>query len=182
MVSDFRKKKLLLVFQVFFDTDKSGTIEKSDFEKSAEGLAKARGWAPGSPALEVAKEHLTNIWNGLQKAADIDGDGKITQEEWLSLWDKYAQTSTPQEWQDVFCKSLFHVQDSGGDGAIDAEEYSTVQQSFGIDKAQAVEAFKKMAQGKDVITWAEYQTLFKEYFTSDDPNALGNCILGQSSF
>ncbi|NP_001037080.1 juvenile hormone diol kinase [Bombyx mori] len=180
MVSEVRKKKLLHVFTVFFDSDKSGVVEKQDFELAAQNIAKLRGWAPGSPAYDILQESMIAIWLGLQKQADADGDGKVTQDEWLALWDEYAKDpAAAKDWQNLLCKSIFQIQDSSNDGSVDVNEYVTVHESFGLNKEESTEAFKKLAKGKDSISWADFQELWKEYFSSDDPDVPGNYIFGR---
>ncbi|XP_049876442.1 calexcitin-2-like [Pectinophora gossypiella] len=179
MVSDFRKKKYMHVFNKFFDTNKDGTVDKKDFSEANANLAKLRGYAPGDVTYELMKELLTNLWDGLVKQADTDGDGVINAEEWVKLWDEYAKNpSAAAEWQQLYCKCVFQLEDASNDGAIDANEYANVYESFGLDKNQSLEAFKKMAKGKDTINWEEFQELWKQYFASDNPDDAGNFIFG----
>ncbi|PZC77500.1 calexcitin-2 [Helicoverpa armigera] len=180
MVSDFRKKKLLHVFSRFFDTDGSGSIEKDDFKTAIDRINKSRGWNAGDAKYKHVEETMLKIWEGIEKAADSNNDGKVSQEEWFAMWDAFA--TKPFDWQNLYCKFAFELEDASNDGAIDAEEFSSVQASFGLNKDDAVAAFQKMAKGKPQVTWAEFQELWKEYFLSDDVNAPGNYIFGKSSF
>lgn len=179
MVSDFRKKKLLHVFSKFFDTDGSGNIEKKDFEMAIERITKTRGWSAGDAKYKYVQETLLKIWEGLS-SADTNNDGQVSQEEWFSLWDNFNKA--PADWQNLYCKFTFSLEDASNDGSIDSEEFSSVFASFGLDKGEAVKAFQKMAKGKSEVTWAEFQELWKEYFTSEDVNAAGNFIFGRTSY
>ncbi|XP_041981981.1 calexcitin-2-like [Aricia agestis] len=183
MVSDFRKKKLMYAFSSFFDENNSGTIDKKDFQLAAEQIAKMRGWASGSAQQKELESSLMKIWDSLQSHADKDKDGQISADEWLSMWEDYAKNpSAPLEWQKLYCKLIFDLQDASNDGSIDATEFSTVCESFGIKKDEAVTSFAKMAKGKSNISWAEFQQLWQEYFVSEDPSAPGNHIFGKSTF
>lgn len=43
---------------------------------------------------------------------------------------------------------MFDLEDASNDGAIDAAEFAIVCSSYGLDKAECEEAFKKMSQVK----------------------------------
>nr|QEQ55814.1 juvenile hormone diol kinase [Heortia vitessoides] len=176
MVSDFRKKKLQHVFTVFFDTNKSGNIDKKDFDLAVEKVAGIRGWKAGEAPYKVLQDTLNALWEGIQ-TADANKDGEVTFDEWVSAWD-----TIDKEWQILYAKFIFQLEDASSDGSIDSGEFSTVYASFGIDKAEAVAAFQKMANGKANVSWPEFEQLFKEYFTSEDVNAPGNFIFGKTSF
>ncbi|XP_026322779.1 calexcitin-1-like [Hyposmocoma kahamanoa] len=180
MVSDFRKKKYTHVFYVFLDSDKSGSIERKDFALTATNIAKKRGYKAGETAYELIKEMLGKIWEGLIKDADANGDGVVTVDEWIKLWDEYAKNPAgAKEWQKLYAKCFFQLADVANDGTIDAEEFGTVCECFGLDKNESMESFKKLTGGKAQINFAEYEKLFQEYFTSDDVNAPGNNIFGK---
>ncbi|XP_075980508.1 calexcitin-2-like [Anticarsia gemmatalis] len=180
MVSDFRKKKLLHVFTAFFDTNANGSIDKKDFELAVERIGKMRGWAPSDAKYKSVEVTLMKIWDGLQSGADADKDGQVTTDEWFAMWDSYP--SSASEWQNQYCKFVFDLEDASDDGSIDSEEFSSVYASFGLNKDEAVAAFQKMAKGKSSVSWAEFQELFKEYFSSDDVNAPGNGVFGKTSY
>ncbi|XP_026733340.1 calexcitin-2-like [Trichoplusia ni] len=183
MVSDFRKKKFLHVFHAFFDTDKSGSIEKADFDLAIERITKSRGWAAGDAKFKWTQESLLKIWEGLQSRADADNDGQISQDEWVAIWDNFAKNpASAAEWQNLYCKFAFDLEDASNDGSINSEEFSSVFVSFGLNKDDAVAAFNKMAAGKAEVSWPEFQALWKEYFTTEDVNAPGNFIFGKTSF
>ncbi|GBP51100.1 hypothetical protein EVAR_31824_1 [Eumeta japonica] len=75
-VSEFRRKKLLYVFNVFFDVNQSGTIERKDFELAIEKICSQRGWKPGDPKHSETHETMIKIWDGLRKGADSNKDGQ----------------------------------------------------------------------------------------------------------
>ncbi|XP_013193755.1 calexcitin-2-like [Amyelois transitella] len=183
MVSDFRKKKLQHVFTTFFDTNKSGNIDKKDFELAIDNIAKLRKFTSGDAKYNEVKTTLLKIWDGLQSRADADKDGEVSFDEWVSMWDDYAKNPTAAlDWQKDYCKFIFQLEDASNDGSIDSEEFSSVYASFGLNKSDAVAAFQKMSKGKSSVSFAEFQELWKEYFTSEDASAPGNFIFGKTSF
>ncbi|KAM3956982.1 calexcitin-2-like [Aphomia sociella] len=183
MVSDFRKKKLLHVFTVFFDTNKSGNIDKKDFDLAIENITKLRGWSAGDAKYNEVKNTLLKVWSGLQGHADSNKDGEVSFEEWVSIWDDYAKNpAAAPEWQKDYSKFIFQLEDSSNDGSIDSEEFSSVYAAFGLNKEEASAAFTKMSQGKSNVSWDDFQGLWKEYFTSENVNAPGNFIFGKTGF
>lgn len=183
MVSDFRKKKILHVFNTLFDSNKSGSIDKNDLEGIASKIAKVRGYQPGDAKFKEILESLQTIWNLLQQRGDADNDGQVSAKEWIEICDEYAKNpNAPQQWQNACMKFIFDIEDSSKDGSIDANEFSTIYASFGVNKQEAVQAFNKLSKGKSSVNWSEFQELWKEYFTSEDPNAPGNFIFGKISF
>ncbi|GBP08979.1 Calexcitin-2 [Eumeta japonica] len=183
MVSDFRKKKLLHVFNVFFDINRSGTIDQKDFEDAASKIAQLRGWKAGDPKYKEAHDTLMKIWVGLQGKADKDQDNQVSADEWISMWDEYAKNpSSPLDWQTLYCKFIFELEDASSDGSIDSDEFSTVYASFGLDQQESKTAFQKMSKGNSNVSWAQFQELWREYFTSEDTNAPGNFIFGKTQY
>ncbi|CAH2093310.1 unnamed protein product [Euphydryas editha] len=183
MTSDFRKMKLLYLFHLFFDTNSSGSIDKTDFVLAAQNIAKLRGWDTGDVKYKETEATLMNIWNDLAKTADLNHDGQISAVEWLNMWEDFAKNpSKPFEWQNLYCKFIFELQDAGGDGAIDEEEFTAVHESLGLLKEDCLAAFKYMSRGKPSITWKEFQELWKEYFTSENPSDPGNYIFGSATY
>ncbi|XP_014367837.2 calexcitin-2 [Papilio machaon] len=180
MVSEFRKKKYLTIFG-YFDTDSNGKIEKKDFETMAELVAKS----PDGTINEVKHKEYLNallaIWSGLQQA-DTNKDGHVSADEWVAQWDAYAKNpAAPLEWQKVYCKFSFQILDTGNDGSIDSDEFVKAYESWGFKKDDAAKIFGKLSQGKSTLSWAEFQKLWQEYFTSEDANALGNLLFSSPS-
>ncbi|XP_065334845.1 calexcitin-2 isoform X1 [Cloeon dipterum] len=183
-ISNFRRKKLLYVFNVFFDVNQSGTIERKDFDLAIERICRMRGFNPGDPKHQQTQDILINVWDGLRARADSNKDGQVSHEEWCMMWDEYARNSGPAlEWQQRYMNFMFDLEDTSGDGCIDEEEFTTVCSSYGVSPAECSEAFNRFSQNKTVIVdRAKFAELWKQYFASEDPNAPGNFIFGKVTF
>lgn len=182
-MSEFRKMKYLYLFHAFFDTNSSGSIDKEDFKVATQNIAKLRGWTPDDAKYKETEKVLKDIWEALEKVADSNKDGQISIVEWLAMWEEYSKNpEAPFEWQDLYCKFIFQLEDASGDGVIDSEEFSTVHECFGLLKEDSEAAFKFMTKGKKSITWEEFQVLCKEYFTSENPMDAGNFIFGAATY
>ncbi|CAH2229993.1 jg20205 [Pararge aegeria aegeria] len=175
--------KYLFLFHSFFDTNSSGSIDKSDFEVAIKNIAKLRGRKPDDDKYKETESKLMKIWSSLENAADSNKDGQISIEEWLAMWEKFAENpAAPFEWQTLYCKFIFELEDASSDGVIDSEEFSTVHECFGLLKEDSEAAFKFMTRGKQSITWEEFQELWTQYFTSESPMDPGNFIFGAATY
>ncbi|XP_051159429.1 calexcitin-2 [Leptopilina boulardi] len=181
-LSEFRKKKLLFVFNTFFDVNESGTIDKKDLDLAVQSICSSRGWATDNAKLEQTKGTLLKIWEGLKQGADSDQDGQISRDEWYMMWEEYAKDpDNSPEWQKIYMNFVFDLEDTSGDGSIDESEFCVVCRNHGVTDSEAREAFKKLQVGSEVNR-EKFLILWKDYFTSDDPNTPGNFIFGKTSF
>lgn len=99
------------------------------------------------------------------------------------MWDTYAKDpSTVMSWQNKYMDFMFDLEDASNDGGIDVREFALVCSSYGIEKSECEEAFRKMSKGKDEVGREEFAKLWMEYFSSEDPSSAGNFIFGKTSF
>jgi len=180
-ISEFRKKKLLHVFNVFFDENNSGTIDEKDFDIAVVKITKLRNWAADGPEVAHIRQTLTQVWESLKEGADQDHDGVISIEEWCGMWANGDMSN--QLWQQQYLDFFFELEDTSGDGTIDLEEFVKLFANYGISKDECSEAFNRLSKNNAVeVTKPEFAKLWHEYFTSDNPDAPGNCIFGKSKF
>ncbi|XP_050396955.2 sarcoplasmic calcium-binding proteins I, III, and IV [Patella vulgata] len=183
-LSEFQKRKILAVFNTLYDTNKDGVIEKCDFEEAAQKVCNLHHWKQGGDKYKSAEATLSSIWGGLRKFADKNEDDRVTKDEWITMWDDCVKNLAAgkgfPDWQKNYMEFMFLANDTSGDGFIDKEEYITIYELFGISAESAGAAFDKLAQGTDgKISWNEFESLWTEYFTSDNPSVRGNFLFGQ---
>ncbi|XP_044761601.1 calexcitin-2 isoform X2 [Coccinella septempunctata] len=182
-ISDFRKKKLLYVFHVFFDVNQSGTIDRKDFELAIEKVCSLRGWASGSEEYRRTFNSMIEIWEGLRQRADSNKDGQVSVEEWASMWDDYSKRpENALEWQTQYMRFMFELEDASGDGSIDVDEFTSVCSCYGLEAGECREAFTKMSQGQKNVTYEQFEHLWKQFFMSENPQEPGNYIFGKTRF
>ncbi|KAK3920299.1 Calexcitin-2 [Frankliniella fusca] len=66
---------------VLADVNRSGTIEKKDFEIAVERICEVRRWPAGTPEADRTKEILMSVWEGLRARADSNQDGQASQNQ-----------------------------------------------------------------------------------------------------
>ncbi|XP_013420856.1 sarcoplasmic calcium-binding proteins I, III, and IV [Lingula anatina] len=186
-LSEFQKKKLRHVFDIFYDINKDGVIEWKDFKIAIEKICDLHGWPQGREKHTTATETMQEIWKALLKYADKNKDKKVSTEEWYLMWTESIKasknTGALPDWVNRYREFMFYVNDTSGDDIIDMNEYKTVYKSYGITDADCESAFNKFSENQAVkITKDEFAELFMEYFVSDDPNAKGNALFGKTNF
>uniref|UniRef100_A0A914XBD3 EF-hand domain-containing protein n=1 Tax=Plectus sambesii TaxID=2011161 RepID=A0A914XBD3_9BILA len=179
-VDAFLMRKWEYAFRVFFDVNRNGTLEWDDFQLLIEIIGEARG--PMSDEYLSAKLALNEIWHKLTAAIGLKHDDKVTEEDWMAMWKKSLNGSTP-DWQKLYLEYMFQLLDASGDKLVDQSEYIQVMGYFDISRSEATACFDKFAlneQGELVmaITYEKFVTLWEEYFTSTDMNSTGNYLLG----
>ncbi|OXA52374.1 calexcitin-2 [Folsomia candida] len=179
-MSEFRLAKLTYVFERFFDTDKSGTIEKEDFHLAVKQLCKVRKWSEGGDDFKAVEASFMKMWDVLRKRCYKEDNEKISPEEFVQLW---RNTGKIDEWEKVYMDLMFELQDTSGDGVIDEDEFAGVCDSFGVNPAEARQAFATFSmRGHVAVDKKYYEKLWKDYFGSDDPASPGNYMFGKVSF
>uniref|UniRef100_A0A182JV33 EF-hand domain-containing protein n=1 Tax=Anopheles christyi TaxID=43041 RepID=A0A182JV33_9DIPT len=163
--------------------NQSGEIDRKDFELAIEKICTLRGWPASNPKNVETHECMFKIWEGLRSKADKDNDGQVSVDEWCNMWDAYAKDpSTVMDWQLRYMNFMFDLEDASHDGTIDGDEFSIVCSSYGVDKNECQDAFKKMSKGAAEVNREQFAELWHEYFSSDDAASPGNFIFGKTSF
>jgi len=82
MLSDALRDRFITVLG-FWDADRDGAIEESDYEVAAGRIAGLSGLKPGSMEYEQLHSQLVNGGWQLMRQFDSNGDGRVTVEEAL---------------------------------------------------------------------------------------------------
>jgi len=179
MVSELRLHKLNYVFDTFFDVNNDGTIRRDDFELAIERIAKSRGFTKDDENYIDLSERFLHIWIHLLEAADDNHDNEISREEFVKLWGD----SMCEDWKILYMEFMFQLQDTSEDGSIEFDEFSQICQVFGVSAEESKQAFQKLSRnGTAKVDFSYYSELWKDYFSSDAPEALGNCLFGKTKF
>ncbi|CAK9293340.1 unnamed protein product [Gordionus sp. m RMFG-2023] len=192
-LNDFQKKKLLFVFSVFFDINRDGVIEKSDFDLALEKIAGIHKWGKSDNKYTIAKSTLGSIWNLLRSKADANQDDIVTQSEWFLMWSEsishykchhnHEDVKEPcdkeamPDWEKKFMQFMFDVIDISGDGIIDEIEFLTFFKVYDFTETECKIAFSNLTNNKKVkIDREMYRKFWRQYFLGNVQEEPGNWI------
>ena len=179
MLSDFMKKKLTRYFHLR-DLNRDGFVEQDDWEGSAQNLAEIRDWEPGSPQyVDIVAKHAA-IWTAFWKPADLDDDGKVSLDEYLTLTQTQQKLGSfsAQVILDLF-GAIFDIIDRDGDGQITLQDYGLYFEAWGLDEAMAEQAFSQLdLSGDGRVSRSSFIQFSSNFFTSDDPILPGSQLFG----
>lgn len=182
MLSQLLQKKHTNNFQIY-DIDGSGFVELADLERCAINLAELRNWdADSSEFLELQAKYSA-IWTNFWQPADVNGDGKVTLDEYLKVAENsianFFDSVELQEAHENKANVIFDILDSSNDDQISLTEYKQFCVAIGLTEKDAEIAFANLDQNGDgYISRDEYLQASKEFHTSDDLNASGNWLYG----
>ncbi|MEA2828811.1 MAG: hypothetical protein QOG43_3250 [Actinomycetota bacterium] len=175
MPSDVIDRKVTYLLELC-DQNGDGLLEVSDFEMWIERMAAIRGWERGSADYAGLEALFLDAYKGMQ-AAYANPDGRIEIAAMKDTLVAMAAAGAPElgEWGDGF----FRLIDADGDGVIARQEYRDLMASVFIDAAVADDAFARLdTNGDGVISADEFTQLYRDFFTSDDPDAPGSRFWG----
>jgi Ca2+-binding EF-hand superfamily protein len=180
MLTDFQKKKLYRTFQIY-DSDRDGIVSKQDYERAAHNVVVANGFVHGSPQFESVTAAYLAAWEGMRRMADQDNDGRVSLNEHLTAYDHLLANAGPGIFVSV-CDASLNLIDQDRDGKISRHEYVTNLVGWAggaITAPAATDAFHQLDVNHDgFITRDEMLEIVRDFFTSDDPTAHGNWLVG----
>jgi Ca2+-binding EF-hand superfamily protein len=179
--SDIVSSKLKRRFKLL-DQDGNGYIEESDYEDLAHRMASAfdqgLDTAPGS-ALRTA---YLKLWRVLQSRMDADGDGRISEDEFLASV-QHSIVEQPGGFDRVIgpiADAVLNLCDTDGDGVLDQGEVTTMLGAFGVSDADAAQAFARLDRDHNgKLTRQELTAAVQEFYCSADADAPGNWFYGR---
>ena len=180
MLTEFQTKKLTRLFRLY-DTDDDGFIGKADYERAAGNLCRAHRYAAGSAEYQGLHGVYMAAWEGLRRMADRDGDDRVSLAEHLAGYDAMLGGAGPEAFVRIAQMSTV-LADQDKDGKVSRDEMTTLLVAWAdgaVDEAGAHAAFGKMdLDGDGFVSPEDMRVIVTEYFTSEDPDARGNWMVG----
>ncbi|GAB2855059.1 calcium binding protein CalD [Actinocorallia aurea] len=151
------------------DADGSGSIEWQDFEILAQQIIGRTETSPNSSRARALHDAYRKGWEALTSTADLDGDGRVTREEFLSrISDPDEGVNSLRAAIHAVSQAEFQAIDADDDGRASREEILRVLDSRGSDKQEAVAAFDALdSDGDGHISLDEYRTAWEIYYRAD---------------
>lgn len=178
-LSDFQTKKMKHLFNLY-DVNKDGTIGQADYEKRIVAVAKHRGFEEGTADYDNLKNRVIKEWEQLQLYSDTDGDGKVTQFEFLEYADYTLDNG--ELWFETAVETaefIIETCDVDGDGKVNMQEYGIFFKGYNMSDEDIEFAFKKLDWNDDgLITVDEFTKAFDRFGNSDREDDPSNFIFG----
>jgi len=178
-LTPFQKHKIRRLFSVL-DVNRDGRVDRNDYVRRVQGLARLSGWTEGSPEYERNLQYVLQEWESVRDSADLDDSGAVTIDEYLRYADIYLDDpDAVSAYARGDVQLLFDAMDTDGDGAITVNEYRAYLKACGVDASAADVFFQHADTDKDgYITRDEMSQAVEEFLSSEDPNAPGNFMFG----
>lgn len=161
-----------------FDVDGSGSVNRSDFEKAPAWISGRLGQPIGSSVHRNLQTAYDMVW-GIIAGMDANGDGDLTEAEWLTGWAKAATSGETEKLIGTAADLVFDCIDTSGDGEIGADEYARWLCAHGATEADAAAAFPKLDHSGDgQVSKSEMRQNACEFFTSASADSRGNWLFG----
>jgi len=152
------------------DVDGSGTVDFDDVIALASRLVSCFDEPADGPKGRALSAGFEEWWQALLAATDLDGDRRITPQEWNAGM-RRAFVDSASGFDDHFrplARAAFELADTDGDGAVGIEEFVAWQQAFGTPAPAAREAFAQLdTDGDATLSVEELITAARQYYTGE---------------
>ncbi|MGA5701752.1 EF-hand domain-containing protein [Peterkaempfera bronchialis] len=164
-----------------FDTDDNGSIDREDLLTLGSQLLTRFGEPATSPKGTALMDGMTRFWDALSAVADLDGDGKLSPEEYRASMTGAFITSA--EGFDASFRPLAEavcaLLDTDGDGEVDEQEFQAWQEVFRTEPADRAAAFRRLdTNGNGKLSVDELLAAIRQYYISPEADAAGNWLYG----
>jgi Ca2+-binding EF-hand superfamily protein len=178
MIESGLRQKYVHRFRIH-DVDGDGLVDARDTTRRAEQLLAGVGEPSGSPRARAVMQGADAFWQGMAKRAGIGEDGQLTEGAFVDALAQAVESGTIGELVGPSVEAHVALVDRDGDGVVSLDEFVAAQDVFGLGGQAARDAFAAMDRdGDGSVTVDEWQEAVLDYYTSTDPNAPGNLVLG----
>ncbi|MEU9301711.1 EF-hand domain-containing protein [Streptomyces sp. NPDC048269] len=156
-----------------FDQDGSGYIDREDFSAAAKAVLAEFGTTARSDKGQAVFAGAEAFWQGMAGIADVDGDQRVSREEFITGAAKRLRDS-PERFAEIarpFLRAVIAVADGEGGGAAPAAA-ARVLRVLGTPPELATQVAAALdADGDGRISEDEILTAFAAYCGVEAPDA-----------
>ncbi|UUU31132.1 EF-hand domain-containing protein [Streptomyces sp. CA-210063] len=173
------ERKYDLIFDRL-DTDGNGVLEYADCERMAKDVIRAGCMTEGSAKADALFTAYQEAWERLASAADADGDGVITREEFKSaMSDTLGRREQVVEGCRAVLDAEFSAIDGDDDGLVPTADFQGYLEALGSSAEEAQATCDSLdTNGDGQISREEFHEGWLQYLLSDDLTEAGSHFLG----
>ncbi|MEV6161240.1 EF-hand domain-containing protein [Streptomyces sp. NPDC052052] len=157
-----------------FDQDGNGYIDRADFSAAAARLLAEFGTAARSDRGQALYTGAEALWQGMAGIADVDGDQRVTREEFVGGAVKRLRDS-PERFAEIarpFLRAAIAVADGDGSGTAAVPAVERALRVLGASAETAALAARSLDADQDGrIAEDEAVAALADYFTVVAPDA-----------
>ncbi|WP_327369173.1 EF-hand domain-containing protein [Streptomyces sp. NBC_01217] len=157
-----------------FDQDGNGYIDRADFSAAAARLLAEFGTTARCDKGQALYTGAEAFWQGMAGIADVDGDQRVTREEFVGGAVKRLRDN-PERFAEIarpFLRAAIAVADKDNEGAASVPAVERALKVLGANPETAALAAQNLdANGDGRVAEAEAVTAFAAYFTVIAPDA-----------
>jgi len=178
MPGSAKTQKFSILFD-WFDQNQDRYLDHDDFQQMA-GLFTSLPGGENPENSQALREAFEKWWSLLLDSGDVDDNGRIGREEFISVMK--SSVTAPGNFEDAVIRiadAFMRIVDTSGDGSLYFDEYVRMYDGLGIDPTYSSDAFRRLDRDDDgKLSKEEFRTAITEFYLSDDENAPGNWLLG----
>jgi len=175
MLTNLQRQKSIKLFSMY-DVNNNGTLQLDDLEIVVYNLATIRSWNVSSGKCKILLEKFAYEWMRLKGQIDVDRDGKISLDEWLAYHEKIL---VEQRQNTTWVSFIFDALNEDMNGHLCKKEWQDLFKAHHIPTVYVDEIFAKLdADGNGYLSKEEVIERLNEFYFSNDPTAIGNCMFG----
>ncbi|WP_063784228.1 EF-hand domain-containing protein [Streptomyces sp. SBT349] len=163
------------------DQNGDGVIELADALALAGRILAYLREPFNSPKAQALLDSFETFWKYISSAFGAHADSKITPLEWRAIV-KRAFVDDLSNFEAGFmpmAEAIWAICDRNDDGKIGPNEFAAFHKAFGTSPANSRISFEKLDRDSDgSLSVDELVEAWREFYTSADPEALGNWLFG----
>ncbi|TCO59643.1 EF-hand domain-containing protein [Actinocrispum wychmicini] len=175
MPTQLQKRKYEKAFDRF-DVNRDGVLQENDITAMAKIWCETFKVGPASGDAARINDLATKLWADITAATDTDQSGTVSKSEWNAAMEKpdfVDRVALP------FALAVFDVADRDKSGTLSVHEMIAGQSRAGITEDETRRMFEALDTDHDgTVSRDEYAAAIREFYLSDDPNAVGNLMVG----
>ncbi|NGN68109.1 EF-hand domain-containing protein [Streptomyces sp. A7024] len=156
-----------------FDQDGNGYIDREDFSVAAKAVLTEFGTTARSDKGQTLLAGAEAFWQGMAGIADVDGDQRVTREEFVTGAVKRLRDN-PHRFAEIarpFLRAVIRIADAEGNGSATPPSAERILRIFGVEEAPARTAATALdADADGWITEDDCLKAFAAYFTTPEPD------------